>query len=84
MGACCENVVGYVPIPVGIAGPIHMDGKDVWVPIATTEGCLVASITRGSRALAKCGVTTRIVNDGMSRGPLVQFPSLARAWYLSN
>ncbi|XP_018331654.1 3-hydroxy-3-methylglutaryl-coenzyme A reductase [Agrilus planipennis] len=79
MGACCENVIGYMPIPVGIAGPLLLDGKVIYVPMATTEGCLVASTNRGSRALLKCGITSRVVADGMTRGPVVRFPSVAKA-----
>ena len=65
LGSCCENVVGYVPIPLGIAGPLKIDGELYHVPMATTEGCLVASTNRGSRALNMgFGVTSRVVADG--------------------
>lgn len=79
MGACCENVIGYMPVPVGIAGPLLLDGRLIHVPMATTEGCLVASTNRGSRALLKCGVRSRIVADGMTRGPVVRFASVTQA-----
>ena len=79
MGACCENVVGYMPVPVGVVGPLNMDNDSLYVPMATTEGCLVASTNRGCRAVAGCGVTTRVTYDGMTRGPVVRFPCMARA-----
>lgn len=79
LGACCENVIGYMPIPVGIVGPLLLDGRMVYIPMATTEGCLVASTNRGSRALLKTGVASRVVADGMTRGPVVRFSSMVEA-----
>jgi len=52
-----------------------LDGNLYQVPMATTEGCLVASTNRGCRALHGSGVQSRVVSDGMSRGPVVRFPS---------
>lgn len=84
-GACCENVIGYVPIPIGVAGPIIIDGKPYHIPVATTEGCLVASTMRGCKAInAGGGVETVLTADGMTRGPCVQFPNLKSAGRAKN
>ncbi|KAG8761905.1 3-hydroxy-3-methylglutaryl-coenzyme A (HMG-CoA) reductase isozyme [Ceratobasidium sp. 428] len=79
-GACCENVVGYMPIPVGIAGPLMIDGESYPIPMATAEGTLVASTSRGCKALnAGGGVTTVLTQDAMTRGPAIEFPSVTLA-----
>uniref|UniRef100_A0A1A8KG40 3-hydroxy-3-methylglutaryl coenzyme A reductase n=1 Tax=Nothobranchius kuhntae TaxID=321403 RepID=A0A1A8KG40_NOTKU len=80
MGTCCENVIGYMPVPVGVAGPLLLDNKQFYVPLATTEGCLVASTNRGCRALSLSGgCSSRILADRMTRGPVVRLPSACRA-----
>ena len=79
-GACCENVIGYLPLPLGVAGPIMVDGQNYFLPMATTEGVLVASTSRGSKAInAGGGATTVVTADGMTRGPCIGFANLARA-----
>ncbi|PFH62203.1 hypothetical protein XA68_14610 [Ophiocordyceps unilateralis] len=79
-GACCENVIGYIPLPVGIAGPLTVDNKSYLVPMATTEGGLVASTNRGCKAVGLAGgVTTVLSADGMTRGPCVEFQSVQQA-----
>lgn len=80
LGACCENVIGYIPLPIGVAGPLVIDGKPYYIPMATTEGCLVASTMRGCKALnGGGGVTTVLTQDAMTRGPVVSFDDLRRA-----
>lgn len=79
-GACCENVIGYLPLPLGVAGPLIIDGRQYFLPMATTEGVLVASASRGCKAInAGGGAVTLVTADGMTRGPCVGFPTLARA-----
>lgn len=79
-GACCENVIGYMPIPLGVAGPLIIDGQPYYIPMATTEGVLVASTNRGCKAInAAGGAVTVLTGDGMTRGPCVAFRNLTRA-----
>lgn len=80
LGQCCEMPVGYVQIPVGIAGPLLLNGTEFSVPMATTEGCLVASTNRGCKAIyVSGGATCILLKDGMTRAPVVRFGSAKRA-----
>jgi hydroxymethylglutaryl-CoA reductase (NADPH) len=79
LNACCENVLGYVEIPVGYAGPLILDGKKYFVPMATTEGALVASTNRGCKALSYYGVRSVVEDVGMTRAPCVKFPDVVSA-----
>lgn len=73
-----ENFLGVAQVPIGLAGPLHIDGEhargDFYVPLATTEGTLVASYNRGMRLLGECGgVKTTVVEQYMQRSPAFFF-----------
>lgn len=70
-----ENFIGVAQVPVGVAGPLRIVGEhargDFYIPLATTEGSLVASYNRGMRLLTECGgVKTTVVEDCMQRAPV--------------
>lgn len=76
-GQCCENVIGYTPLPVGVAGPLLLDGVEYYVPMATTEGALVASTARGAKAISMSGgANSEVIADSMSRAPVLQAPNV--------
>ncbi|HEX8264622.1 MAG TPA: hydroxymethylglutaryl-CoA reductase [Pyrinomonadaceae bacterium] len=79
-----ENFIGAAQIPIGLAGPLLVNGEyargDFFVPLATTEGTLVASYNRGMKLLHESGgVTTTVVDDAMQRAPVFVFPSAREA-----
>jgi hydroxymethylglutaryl-CoA reductase (NADPH) len=79
-GANCEIVVGYVPIPVGMVGPLTLNGQSVYVPMATTEGCLVASTNRGAKAITQGeGAYAVVTRDGITRAPCIRMTSVLEA-----
>jgi hydroxymethylglutaryl-CoA reductase (NADPH) len=80
----CENMIGAVQVPLGVAGPILVDGEyakgEFYLPLATTEGALVASVNRGCSAITHAGGTeVRIVHDGMTRAPVFAARSVPHA-----
>ena len=69
-----ENFFGVAQVPIGVAGPLRIDGEyasgEFLVPLATTEGTLIASYSRGMRLLTESGgVRTAVVEDYMQRAP---------------
>ena len=77
-----ENFAGTVRIPVGLAGPVDVHGEHArgtfFIPMATTEGTLVASTSRGMKVINESGgVRTKVVsNGGVQRAPVFEFESL--------
>ena len=79
-----ENLIGFAQIPVGIAGPYAIDTTDgiheVYVPMATTEGALVASHSRGMRMInAGDGVKSRVTAEGLSQHPIFCYAGHSQA-----
>lgn len=79
-----EHFTGVAQVPVGVAGPLLVNGEyaqgEFYVPLATTEGTLVASYNRGMKMLHQAGgVTTTIVDDAMQRAPAFVFESAREA-----
>lgn len=89
-----ENFIGTVKIPVGLAGPLRVNGiaaqGDYYVPLATTEAALVASYHRGACVVTLAGGCTALtLNEGVGRAPAFAFHSLIEAgsfaqWCLAN
>jgi hydroxymethylglutaryl-CoA reductase (NADPH) len=79
-----ENFTGVAQIPLGIAGPLLIDGEhahgEFLIPLATTEGSLVASYSRGMKVLnLSGGVKTTVCGGGMQRAPVFVFDSAREA-----
>jgi hydroxymethylglutaryl-CoA reductase (NADPH) len=80
----CENFTGVAQVPLGFAGPLRVEGEhargDFLIPLATSEGTLVASYNRGMQALNRCGgVRCTVVEDAMQRAPVFVFDDARRA-----
>ncbi len=83
-GRNIENAIGATQIPLAVVGPLKVLGDyargEFFVPMATTEGALVAGVNRGVKAVTESGgVRTKIVRDGMTRAPLFKLPSVVDA-----
>ena len=79
-----ENMIGAARIPMGVAGPVAVDGGategERYLPMATTEGALIASVNRGCSVLdAAGGATARVTKSGMTRAPVFRVADVAEA-----
>ena len=83
-GSNIENMIGAVQVPLGVAGPVSVDGGafdgERYLPLATTEGALVASINRGCSVVNDAGgATARVTKSGMTRAPVFRVADVAEA-----
>lgn len=79
-----ENFIGTVKVPVGLVGPLRVNGVhaqgDYYVPLATSEAALVASYHRGSLLISEAGgCSSLLLSEGVSRAPGFVFETLADA-----
>ena len=79
-----ENAIGLLKLPLGLAGPLRMNGVaakgDYFIPLATTEAALVASYHRGCRLLtAAGGCSAMVLYESLSRAPAFVFKTAPEA-----
>ena len=79
-----EHFTGVAQVPIGLAGSLLVHGEhaqgEFYVPLATTEGTLVASYNRGMKLLRECGgITATVIDDAMQRAPVFVFASAREA-----
>ena len=79
-----ENMVGAAQIPLGVAGPVRVDGGaaegEYYLPLATTEGALIASVNRGCSVISQAGgATARVLKTGMTRAPVFRVADVGEA-----
>ncbi len=79
-----ENFAGVAQVPIGLAGPLLVNGEhaqgEFYVPLATSEGTLVASYNRGMKVIKESGgVKTTVVDDAMQRAPVFHFTDAREA-----
>ncbi|MDR3283463.1 MAG: hydroxymethylglutaryl-CoA reductase (NADPH) [Candidatus Methanoplasma sp.] len=79
-----ENMIGAVQIPLGFAGPVSVSGDyangSFIVPMATTEGALVASVSRGMSVINECGgAKAKVFWDNMTRAPVFRVRDIGHA-----
>ena len=79
-----ENMIGAAQIPMGVVGPVEVAGGaadgQFYLPLATTEGALVASVNRGCSVIANAdGADARVTKTGMTRAPVFRVAGIAEA-----
>ncbi|WP_254862430.1 hydroxymethylglutaryl-CoA reductase (NADPH) [Halovivax gelatinilyticus] len=79
-----ENLVGAAQIPLGVAGPVPIDGGaadgEYYLPLATTEGALLASVNRGLSVIRRAGgATARVTKNAMTRAPVFRVDGVVEA-----
>ncbi|MGB0669486.1 MAG: hydroxymethylglutaryl-CoA reductase [Porticoccaceae bacterium] len=79
-----ENFIGVAQVPMGLVGPLLVNGEhasgEFYMPMATSEGTLIASYNRGARLLRESGgAKVTVVDDAMQRAPVFVFEDARQA-----
>ncbi|MFC4544029.1 hydroxymethylglutaryl-CoA reductase (NADPH) [Halosolutus amylolyticus] len=79
-----ENMIGAAQVPMGVVGPVQVDGGaadgEHYLPLATTEGALLASVNRGLSVIRSAGgADARVTKNGMTRAPVFRVDGVAEA-----
>ncbi|WP_408959536.1 hydroxymethylglutaryl-CoA reductase (NADPH) [Natrinema sp. 74] len=87
-----ENMIGAAQVPMGVVGPVPVNGEETgsadggaatgeyYLPLATTEGALLASVNRGLGVLRSAGgAEARVTKNGMTRAPVFRVEGVAAA-----
>lgn len=91
----CENIIGATSVPLGLAGPLvlsteNYENKDFYIPLATSEGALVASVSRGIKAINVSGGAFSLASKvGTTRGPVFSTKNISESkklvdWLVEN
>jgi len=89
----CENLIGSTVLPLGVVGPLQVKSdatlklkvKSYYIPLATTEGALVASVNRGCKAVTLSGGARVFVEKaGVTRGPVYFTDNLEKGFWFIN
>lgn len=93
-GRNCENLIGGASMPLGVAGPMMVKADNAngeyFIPLATTEGALIASINRGAKTISMSGGANVVCEYvGITRAPLFRLESIGKArefkvWFTEN
>ncbi|NUE01159.1 hydroxymethylglutaryl-CoA reductase (NADPH) [Halorubraceae archaeon YAN] len=79
-----ENMIGAVQVPIGVVGPVSLSGGafegESYLPLATTEGALLASVNRGCSVINRAGgANARVTKSGMTRAPVFRVRDVVEA-----
>jgi hydroxymethylglutaryl-CoA reductase (NADPH) len=84
-----ENMIGAAQVPMGVVGPLPVDGSaadgEYYLPLATTEGALLASVNRGAAAIRDGdGADAEVIESGMTRAPVFSVAGVSEAAALAD